>query len=65
MQNDYVLNHSKDKDCEIVYMTGTKITRRKIHVYEVTDTSVKAYCYLRRSIRLFKKEGILSASFYN
>jgi predicted DNA-binding transcriptional regulator YafY len=59
---NYVLNASKDKDCFIIYMKGNEITQRKIHVMEITEDYVRAWCYLRNEPRLFRKENILSAS---
>jgi predicted DNA-binding transcriptional regulator YafY len=59
---DYILNASKDKDCVIIYMTDHGISQRRIHIYKLTDTTVKAYCYLRKSMRTFKKDAILSAA---
>lgn len=59
---DYILNASKDKDCVIVYMSGHGISQRKIYIFELSDKYVKAYCYLRKSVRMFKRDGILSAA---
>lgn len=59
----YILNTSKDKDCYIIYMKGNEITQRKIRVIEVTEDYVRAWCYLRKGPRLFRKENILSASY--
>lgn len=59
---DYVLNASKDKDCVIVYMTGHEISQRKIHILTLTETSIKAYCYLRKGVRTFKRDSILAAA---
>lgn len=58
---DYVLNASKDKDCFIIYMKGTEITLRKIHITGIDANHVRAYCYLRKGPRVFLKENILSA----
>ncbi|HEY8422596.1 MAG TPA: hypothetical protein VIL05_12805 [Thermoclostridium sp.] len=60
---DYVLNASKDKDCLIIYMKGTEITQRKIHVIGIDADHVRAYCYLRNGPRVFLKKNILAASF--
>ena len=59
---DYILNNSKDKDCVIIYMTGNKITKRKIHIYKIDDSYIMAYCHLKHEMRTFKRDGILSAT---
>lgn len=59
---DYILSASKDKDCVIIYMTDHGISQRKIHIYELSETTVKAWCYLRRAVRTFRKDAILSAA---
>lgn len=47
----------------IMYQKGNEITIRNIKVLEMTDDTVKAFCYLRNQLRIFKMENILSASF--
>lgn len=59
---DYVLNASKDKDCFIIYLKGTEITQRKIHITQIDTDYIRAYCYLRKEPRVFLKKNILSAS---
>ena len=49
----------------IIYQKENNITERDIKVYEICQDEVKAYCYLRRQIRIFKKDKILSAAFIN
>jgi hypothetical protein len=46
---------------EIIYMSkdGT-FTKRRVRVIECNDTYVKAYCYTRRMVRMFNKDGILA-----
>jgi predicted DNA-binding transcriptional regulator YafY len=46
---------------EIIYMArdGT-FTKRRIRVIEYSETYVKAYCYTRRMVRIFNKDGILA-----
>jgi predicted DNA-binding transcriptional regulator YafY len=46
-------------------MKKDKITERNIKVKEISEDKVKAYCYLRREIRYFKIENILSAKILN
>lgn len=46
---------------EMIYLSSTnQITQRKIVVTHINDTTIRAYCYLRKQSRLFKIENILS-----
>lgn len=49
----------------IIYHRGMDISQRKILVKELNYGSIKAYCYLRRGIRNFSYENILSAAKIN
>lgn len=49
----------------IIYNGESGISERNIKVLEIQDNKIKAYCYLRRQIRFFKIENILSADYYN
>lgn len=62
---DYYLKASRDKNIivNIIYSSEDKITQRYIRVFDIKDGYVKAFCYLRNKIRLFKLENILSAEF--
>jgi hypothetical protein len=64
---EHILKASLDRDLivTIMYLKGTDITMRNIRVLEIKDDKIKAYCYLRKDTRIFKKESILSASFLN
>jgi len=44
-------------------MKKTEITQRKIKVLKINDDDIEAYCYLRHSIRHFKKDNILAAQY--
>lgn len=47
---------------EMIYKSDSDVlTQRLITVIDVSDTHVKAYCHLRRSLRTFKRRNILSA----
>jgi predicted DNA-binding transcriptional regulator YafY len=59
---EYILNHAKDKDCDIIYMSGDEITQRRIHIYKVENDYIKAFCYQRGDMRTFRKDKILSAA---
>jgi len=49
----------------IIYNGESGISERNIKVLEIQDNRIKAYCYLRKQIRYFKIENILSADYYN
>ena len=63
---NHILKASYDRNLiiTIIYQKGNEITRRNIKVVEITCDSIKAFCYLRNQVRIFKMENILSASFY-
>lgn len=46
---------------EMIYLAANnQITQRRIIVKEIHDHYFKAFCFLRKADRLFKKENILS-----
>jgi predicted DNA-binding transcriptional regulator YafY len=46
---------------EMIYLAANnQITHRRIIANEMHDRYFKAYCFLRKAERLFKKENILS-----
>ncbi|WP_449622523.1 hypothetical protein [Robertmurraya sp. Marseille-Q9965] len=46
---------------EMIYISSSNlISQRKILVTHINDTTIRAYCYLRKQSRLFKIENILS-----
>lgn len=64
---EHILKASLERDLiiTIMYLKGTDITMRNIKVLEIKDDKIKAYCFLRKETRIFKKESILSAAFLN
>lgn len=62
---EHILKASLERNLviTIVYLKGNDITMRNIRVLELKDDKIKAYCYLRKENRVFKKENILSADF--
>lgn len=62
---DYFLRASRDKNIivNIIYLSGNEITQRDIRVLDIKDCNVKAFCYVRNQVRIFKIENILSADF--
>ncbi|MBS4212110.1 MULTISPECIES: hypothetical protein [Neobacillus] len=46
---------------EMIYLAeNQEITRRRLIIKEVTDEYIRAYCLLRKQIRTFKRDNILS-----
>lgn len=46
---------------EIIYQAKDgRFSQRHIRIIEVGETYVKAYCYARRQVRIFQKNGILA-----
>ena len=46
---------------EMIYLAeNQKLSQRKLIVIEVNDDYIRAYCLLRKQIRTFKRENILS-----
>lgn len=62
---EHILQASLERNMivTIMYQKGTEITMRNIKVFSISGNDVKAFCYLRKQNRTFKKENILSASF--
>jgi len=60
---NYILKKSLDEDkiIKIIYIKEQEITERNIRVKEIYFDKIKAYCYLRKEVRYFKIENILSA----
>ena len=46
---------------EMIYLSSNQqISQRKLLVKEVNDEYIRAYCLLRKQIRTFRRENILS-----
>ena len=62
---DRILKASLERETviTIIYLKEDIITKRNILVLEVMNDSIKAYCFLRNSIRVFKKDSILAADY--
>jgi coproporphyrinogen III oxidase-like Fe-S oxidoreductase len=62
---EHILKASLERDMivTIMYQKGNEITRRNIKVLSIDNEHVKAYCYLRKENRVFRKKNILSAAF--
>lgn len=47
---------------EIIYQAKDgKLSQRHVRVIEVGETYVKAYCYSRKQVRIFQRDGILAS----
>jgi predicted DNA-binding transcriptional regulator YafY len=58
-----ILYRSMEKNMaiQVIYLSGkNKLTHRKILVKDINGTTVLAYCFTRRQMRIFKLENILS-----
>lgn len=45
---------------EIIYIDrNNRLSQRRIKLIEMTEHYIKAYCYDRRCVRIFKRENIL------
>jgi len=64
---DYVLkaSHDENRIITIIYQKGNVITKRNIRVLSMDEYTIKAYCYLRHGVRVFRRKNILAAAFYN
>jgi len=62
---EHVLKASMEQQLivTIIYQKDNCITKRNIKVIELDGENVKAFCYLRRQRRIFKKQNILAAEF--
>lgn len=46
---------------EMIYQSESGlITQRKVTIYAKTDQHMKAYCHLRKRVRVFKLKNVLS-----
>ncbi|MEN8699117.1 WYL domain-containing protein [Bacillus infantis] len=58
-----ILYRSMEKNMaiQVIYLSAkNKLTHRKILVKDINGTTVLAYCFTRRQMRIFKLENILS-----
>jgi len=68
-EGDNVIDHILGSSLEcnlivtIIYSGSAGISERNIKVLDIHGNSVKAYCYLRKQVRYFKKDNILSAAY--
>jgi len=54
-------SYNENLPVEMIYLAANnQITQRRVIVKELHDRYFKAYCFLRKADRLFKKENILS-----
>jgi predicted DNA-binding transcriptional regulator YafY len=60
---DGLLLRAKEENIplEMIYLScDQQISQRKLIVKEVNDEYIRAYCMLRKQIRTFRRENILS-----
>ncbi|EST12177.1 hypothetical protein [Sporolactobacillus laevolacticus] len=53
----------KGDTIELIYLTsrGNKLSQRTIRIMDVNETYIKAYCYSRKEVRIFRKDHILAS----
>lgn len=57
------LSLEEQKPIDMIYQSESgKITQRIIRVLFIGEEHIKAYCYLRKKERLFRKDNILSVA---
>lgn len=50
-----------NQSVDMIYMDDSgQITKRRVKPFKVSGDSFQAYCYLRRSRRTFKFDGVLA-----
>ncbi len=64
---EHILRSSLERNwiVTIIYSGNNEISERNIKVLEIKDNNIKAYCYLRKQVRYFKQENILSAAYWD
>ena len=62
---EHILRASMERSwvITIIYSGSNGISKRNIKVIGLQDNHVKAYCYLRKQVRYFKVDSILSAAY--
>jgi len=62
---EHILKASLERDwiITIIYQGISGISERNIKVLEIKDNKIKAYCYLRKQVRYFAVNNILSAAY--
>lgn len=63
---DNILKSSQEQHriITIMYQGGEGITQRDIRVIDMDDQKIRAMCYLRNGLRIFRKDGILAADYH-
>ncbi|KZE65618.1 hypothetical protein AWM68_20670 [Fictibacillus phosphorivorans] len=52
------------KPVEIMYLSNSgQISQRIISIKEINETTIRAYCHLRKTQRVFKLDNILSVNY--
>ncbi|MGG3469862.1 hypothetical protein ABES02_20545 [Neobacillus pocheonensis] len=61
MEGLFVRSIEENIPLEMIYLAENKeLSQRTLIVKEVTEEYIRAYCLLRKQIRTFKRENILS-----
>ncbi|PFR93545.1 hypothetical protein [Priestia megaterium] len=52
---------NESRNIEIMYLGGKgEVSQRVIRILEINEHTIKAYCYYKKAVRLFKIENMLS-----
>lgn len=61
MDGLFIRSIEENMPLEMIYLADNqKISQRKLIVKEITDEYIRGYCLLRKQMRTFKRENILS-----
>ncbi|ETI69461.1 hypothetical protein [Neobacillus vireti] len=61
MDGLFIRSIEENMPLEIIYLADNhELSQRKLIVLEVNEEFIRAYCLLRKQVRTFKRENILS-----
>ncbi|MGG3564062.1 hypothetical protein ABES03_20965 [Neobacillus rhizosphaerae] len=61
MDGLFIRSIEENMPLEMIYLADNqKISQRKLIVKEINDDYIRGYCLLRKQMRTFKRENILS-----
>jgi predicted DNA-binding transcriptional regulator YafY len=64
MKNFLSRCHLNKMPVEIMYITNNgQVSQRTISIKDINETTIRAYCHLRKTQRVFKVENILSINY--
>jgi predicted DNA-binding transcriptional regulator YafY len=64
MKNFLLRCQMNKRSVEIMYLSSTgQISQRSITINEIKGATIRAYCHLRKTQRIFKLDNILSINY--